>query len=231
MKIGIVTLPLHTNYGGIIQAWALQQTLAVLGHDAKLICQQPKYRLSILEKSYKYPYRAFKKFILRHDIPIRPEHYRYQNYLISLENDKQIRKFISDNINIHYHKNITKIDSSEYDAIVIGSDQIWRQRYCLAFHPEVRNSFGWFARKWNKPIISYAASFGIDNLSEFSERDKKYISLMMKRFKGISVREKHGVSLCMDLGARALHVLDPTLLMQSSDYKNLIPKDLSKQGG
>lgn len=27
MKIGILTLPLHTNYGGILQAYALQTVL------------------------------------------------------------------------------------------------------------------------------------------------------------------------------------------------------------
>lgn len=33
MKIGILTLPLHTNYGGILQAYALQTVLERMGHD------------------------------------------------------------------------------------------------------------------------------------------------------------------------------------------------------
>ena len=37
MKIGILTLPLHTNYGGILQAYALYNTLQNLGHDVSLI--------------------------------------------------------------------------------------------------------------------------------------------------------------------------------------------------
>ena len=37
MKIGIITLALHTNYGGILQAYALQTVLERLGHDASEI--------------------------------------------------------------------------------------------------------------------------------------------------------------------------------------------------
>ena len=33
MKIGIITQPLRTNYGGLLQNYALQQTLKQLGHE------------------------------------------------------------------------------------------------------------------------------------------------------------------------------------------------------
>lgn len=47
MRIGILTLPLHTNYGGILQAYALQTVLERMGHEVvifdcplrKLNCQ------------------------------------------------------------------------------------------------------------------------------------------------------------------------------------------------
>lgn len=37
MKIGILTLPLHTNYGGILQAYALQTVLERMGHDVEVL--------------------------------------------------------------------------------------------------------------------------------------------------------------------------------------------------
>ena len=37
MRIGILTLPLHTNYGGILQAYALQTVLERMGHEASVI--------------------------------------------------------------------------------------------------------------------------------------------------------------------------------------------------
>lgn len=37
MNVGILTLPLHSNYGGILQAFALYHTLQSLGHNVTLI--------------------------------------------------------------------------------------------------------------------------------------------------------------------------------------------------
>ena len=42
MKIGILTLPLHTNYGGILQAYALQTVLERMGHEVCLIEKKHK---------------------------------------------------------------------------------------------------------------------------------------------------------------------------------------------
>ena len=45
MKIGILTLRLHSNYGGILQAYALMTVLKRLGHEPVLIYNQSfKYR-------------------------------------------------------------------------------------------------------------------------------------------------------------------------------------------
>lgn len=37
MRIAILTLPLSTNYGGILQAYALQTVLERMGHDVRHI--------------------------------------------------------------------------------------------------------------------------------------------------------------------------------------------------
>ena len=47
MKIAIITLPLHTNYGGILQAYALQTVLQRMGHDVQHL--QPKVEFHPLE--------------------------------------------------------------------------------------------------------------------------------------------------------------------------------------
>ena len=41
MKIGIYTLPFKTNYGGILQAWALQNVLEKMGHQVEVIMPVP----------------------------------------------------------------------------------------------------------------------------------------------------------------------------------------------
>lgn len=47
MRIGILTLPLHTNYGGILQAYALQTVLERMGHEVvvKIILQKVHIRI------------------------------------------------------------------------------------------------------------------------------------------------------------------------------------------
>ena len=45
MKIAILTLPLHTNYGGILQAYALQTILGRMGHDVHVIERKDAIRI------------------------------------------------------------------------------------------------------------------------------------------------------------------------------------------
>ena len=45
LRIGILTLPLHTNYGGILQAYALQTVLERMGHEASVITTSNKAEL------------------------------------------------------------------------------------------------------------------------------------------------------------------------------------------
>ena len=50
MKIGILTLPLHTNYGGILQAYALQTVLERMGHETRHIIVKPNMKYGVLHK-------------------------------------------------------------------------------------------------------------------------------------------------------------------------------------
>ena len=61
MKIGILTLPLHTNYGGILQAYALQTVLSRMGHNACVIeKEQRPLHLPVWRKPVKYARRIIK---------------------------------------------------------------------------------------------------------------------------------------------------------------------------
>ena len=50
MKIGILTLPLHTNYGGILQAYALQTVLERMGHKVEVYNKAVLIRLDIVKR-------------------------------------------------------------------------------------------------------------------------------------------------------------------------------------
>ncbi len=73
-KIGVITHPTINNYGGILQAYALQTVLNRLGYESEVIekCLYPE-QLTFMEKLYLYPLRFIKKYILRKHCPIRYE--------------------------------------------------------------------------------------------------------------------------------------------------------------
>lgn len=63
MRIGILTLPLHTNYGGILQAYALQTVLERMGHQV-VVFDRPleKSKLPLWKMPYSYTKRFIKKY-------------------------------------------------------------------------------------------------------------------------------------------------------------------------
>ena len=70
----------------------------------------------------------------------------------------------------------------------------------------------------NIPKIAYAASFGVDDW-EYTSEQTKYCAELVKQFNAISVREMSGIDLCKKyLNVDAINVLDPTLLLNKSDY-------------
>ena len=47
MRIGILSLPLGTNYGGILQSYALLHTLHDMGHEAYVIDEDKQFEYSL----------------------------------------------------------------------------------------------------------------------------------------------------------------------------------------
>ena len=219
MKIGILTLPLHTNYGGILQAYALQTVLERMGHEVVVIDQERRKFVIPLHKRYLvYAKRIIEKYLLRKNIHIFLEDY---NKKITPIIEKNTRKFIEEYIKTKYYSRLSEIDEKEYDAIVVGSDQIWRPIY---FNEDIKeNAFLYFTKDWIQcKRIAYAPSFGSE-MWEYSPLETRRIKDMIGKFSYISVREETGKTMCEQyLGCKAEVVLDPTLLLRREDYINLI---------
>ncbi len=226
MKIGIYTLPLNYNYGGLLQAFALQTVLERMGHDVTIIDRPLHQKEAFWERPREKTKRAIRKYLFREEhIRVFQENYEAALYpLIS----KNTQKFID-----RYLHTIKINDSSElhegmFDSIVVGSDQIWRR----AFHDSKRkcyDSFLAFAEKWKIKRIAYAASFGIDYW-EYNKIDTIRCAELAKLFDAISVRERSGVNLCYEhFGVKAEHVLDPTMLLQKEDYIRLFEAQGTRQ--
>ncbi len=219
MKIGILTLPLHINYGGILQAYALQRVLESMGHQI-LIIGPDKSRQILPEDGVKYrACRFFKENILGH----KPESGSHEQLLADhLAISRHVRPFIEKHLHCTRDSHLHRIKRHRLDAIVVGSDQIWRPLYF-----RIEDAFLLFARKWNIRRIAYAPSLGADTW-EFSEAQTRTCTELLKRFNAVSVRESSAVDLLKEHlnYPDAEHVLDPTMLLQQTDYEALINDEL-----
>lgn len=215
MKIGILTLPLHTNYGGILQAYALQTVLERMGHEVCLIEKKWKpFRLPLWKTPLVYGKRVLKN-LAGHPYPIFYEQKVNREEPITRQNtDLFINRYIKRRI----VDDFSELKESDFDAIVVGSDQIWRPKY---FKDNIGNAYLKFAEGWNIKRIAYAASFGT-NKWEYTAAQTKECAQLLKQFDAVSVREASGVDLCRKhFGVEARHVLDPTMLLSAEDYIRL----------
>lgn len=221
MKIAILTLPLHTNYGGILQCYALQTVLERMGHEV-LVLTKPKY-----DRSYYwiYPLAICKRFlkwsVLKKDVLIwKAPHEFFCKYT-----DRFIHRYI--------HRWVKRVwtprMSNRFDAIIVGSDQVWRPEYLGSVTLE--DAFLNFAKDCSIKRIAYAASFGVDECTYIPEQLEKCVPLL-QLFNAISVREFSGIDICKKyFGVEACQKIDPTLLLNEEDYMQLVNQMDTKPSG
>lgn len=219
MKIGIITQPLDVNYGGLLQNYALQEVLRSFGHDVYTIDRKPN---SIYSYRWDIVFRWRIRQIIKKYIGIEYTA-SYKKHCIITQN---CTNFIKENIKTTKRfKNNQKlkpiIEEQKFNSYIVGSDQVWRPKYSS----NIYNDFLDFCQeKTNIKRIAYAASFGV-NEWEFNEEQTQECSRLAKLFDAISVREDSGIGLCKEhLGVEAVHVLDPTLLLEKEDYIGLVEK-------
>ncbi len=219
MKIGILTHPLKTNYGGILQNYALQTSLINLGHDVKTIHIGQKTRtLDRIKSLVKYP---LKKLLKNRSLkaPLNSNQIRHiEQYTQSFikKNIRTTKPLTWVNHKLHNEYN--------FDAYIVGSDQVWRPSYVH----KIEDMFLEFAEVEDVCRLAYAASFGIDKWT-FSKGEEKKCKALIKKFDAVSVREKSGIGLCKKhFNTDAVHLIDPVALLEMSDYINLIPEGQRK---
>ena len=228
MEILILTQPLHTTYGGLLQAYALQQILKGMGHDVVTDRLGVVRKLPLWNRALRFLYHAVQFCILKNY-----RYYPYRYLFVSFDKESKAKRSISintdrfvnthiDTIDLLTRSNESVIDAvRQFDAIVVGSDQVWR-----ATMSDIPTYFLSFTKAINVKRIAYAASFGTDDLNEYSKMDMKIASESIKLFDAVSVREKSGVHLCRDyFKMDAVHVLDPTMLLSKDDYLKLIEEE------
>lgn len=190
MRTGIVTLAhANDNYGGSLQAFALQETLRSLGHDpffANTALAPRRFSISAL---FEHPLREmqharrYSKF----------EGFWRESFSMDPAGRRPVDAFLA--------------SPTPADAYVCGSDQIWSNG--LPDNPSRRRfafldfQFGGGRR------VAYAASWGAPDIPRSVVPD---VSRMLAGFAAVGVREKSGVEIARRCGAEARWVADPTLL-------------------
>lgn len=223
MKIALLNLQYDTNYGGHLQRYALMTVLQRMGHDVTHLNLRFNFNPA---PWYKKPFRTVKRSL--------------RNLLkggetdIFLERNAQKRYekacAVTDPFYNRYIKHTGVIDDKEqlchelgYDAYLVGSDQVWRKSIADFYGIETY-FFDFLPETISSRRVAYGVSLGTDE-NELTEDDLKVLTPLYKLFSAVSVREDSGLSLlknyAWDNPVPSL-VLDPTLLLTSTDYQEII---------
>ncbi len=211
-KIGLLTLPLHQNYGGILQILALYRFLLDQGFEPVFLHKEPVTPLKkqlfrstigrVLERLpvdvRGYRARAMHQRFVRAMMPRRTAILRTEEDLAAAVAEEQL------------------------DAVIVGSDQVWR----LDYHRDTGHMqyFLNFARGEHVRKIAYAASFGTEEW-QYPQWSGE-IGRLLAGFDAVSVREQAGREICREeFGKEDVSVvLDPTLIVGMSLYDELLER-------
>lgn len=212
-KVGIITFYYRNyNYGGMLQAYALQKTIQSMGYKCEQISLLRNYELSI---GIKNRIRNIYWFIKR--MPLN---------FVTAKRNRRFKKFQGEipHSSIIYDCNTIQESNQIYDIFVCGSDQIWND--WNQSEKEIDCNTLFFVNE-NKVKISYAASAGRMN---FGDNFKNSISRGIRRLQYISVREHSSVELISKISKKKIEVvLDPVLLLEQESWKQLCSNNSYKE--
>ena len=217
-QAGILTFHRVTNYGAILQAYALKQVCDGLGYETHII----DYRGDEVEEkpapirnflSGSYSVSSILKCV-REIMSYRGNKKRWSGFA-DFRN-----KYLNESVKC---SNIAEIQDLGYDAYIAGSDQIWNYRITGdTFDPVFFLQFNTPARK----VIYAASSQDVPFPEDMEFQFKKALD---KTKCPIGIREqKLAVYVENITGVRCPVVLDPTLMAGREVMERLVPPGLSK---
>lgn len=216
MNIGILTLSVHGNYGGVLQNFALNEVLKRHGHNACTIDYKRQKHQRIKINVFRLLRQIGGGNFIRQISNLNPKFaFLYH-----------IRTFADKHITftkVLKTKQEVELASSKFDAIIVGSDQVWRY---IFIYDDVGAYFLDFVKD-NVKRIAYAASVGVDT-NEYPDAELEKVRSLYTKFDAVSVRERSSVNLIKSLWAPkpvAEHVLDPTMLLDAEDYRKVISQE------
>jgi hypothetical protein len=217
-KISIITLLSVLNYGSVLQAFATQKIFEEYGYNPEFI----NYRRTDAKNVFARIDRWVRGWPLVNRvlgaIVLFPSLMK-QDCIFSCF----LKKYINVNPVICCCENDFSKLPLDAEIYCTGSDQVWNSDWNEGIIPPLFLSFA----PDNITKIAYSASFGKQYLDDWEKEETRRL---LHRYDAISVRESNGVKIINDLTLdNVSHVLDPTLQMGKSFWKQYIGKRLVKK--
>lgn len=209
-RVGIITIYKNNkNYGGLLQAYALQHAINQLGYDSEVI--------TYLQNGLSYKIRRLQNLGVKRAMEYVGNRINTKFACINSERKEGIQVR---NQRLHEfemsipHSEFTNDDTiqevaANYDVLVCGSDQIWNPGlWSPVMFLDIPNC--------TKKRFSYAASVG---RSQLTAAEKEYLRKHIGTLQSISVRENSAKELVAPLTEQNVAtVLDPTLLLDRETW-------------
>lgn len=205
---GIITFHASHNYGSMLQAYALQQTILDMGMKCEIInLRTPRQR-----KLYsRYIHRSWLKrlrLMLRYPWCQDMHESKYRLFEDFLSNEYILSP-------VEYPSlQALEADCPVYDAYISGSDQIWNTS-CYDFDWSYFLPF-----VSGKPKIAYAPSMGPVPDKEVVDENAEKIKALLAGYDRITVRERGTAQRLESLTGNTYPLaMDPTLLLPASRWE------------
>lgn len=222
----------QSNYGGLLQAYALAKHLADQGFDTKQICydnsssSKIKYlgKIAQTEGIFKTLGKIFKKIQLKinHTCNFVLTKFYHADQSISTRKHAMVefREGVSHTDRIYNIDTIYECD--EFDIYICGSDQVW---HGITSYSELNKGYWLRFVKGGALKISYAPSIALGSIPKGANSK---IKEALEDFQAISVREKNDREQLEKImcGRKIEWVLDPTLLLDQNDWDQIATKNL-----
>ena len=211
----------HTNYGSSLQAYATMKVVQSYGYDFTFIKYQKDRSLLDWLKIAPGLLLSGGLELIENRLRYRRNCRKYKTYLPNQTiRVKKAREFKQKEF-VPFFKTYVGYNalcegSKEYDAVFVGSDQVWRP-------------YGFYSNYWNLtfvddnvPKFSYASSYGVSKVPAIQKKGtKRYL----ERLDMISVREQKGKEIIDSLSVKKAKVVaDPTMLLSNDQWKEFADK-------
>lgn len=206
--IGLISFHCQYNYGSALQAWAMQTTLEHLGYECIILNFYYKKDM----KTYGIRWYSKRLSVIAFDLLTAPAMWKRKQAFHAFQDT-----FFCQTERTRDWKKLAHL-GYDCEVLICGSDQIWNYSITEGLHPAY---FLDFARS-DQQKIAYAPSI---NQTPIATQMKTQLIEKLESFSAISVREQDAaqqLSLWMKRPITA--VLDPTLLLQASDYDLILEK-------